>query len=355
LRILFAFTVVLSISAPLTTSTARSIDTRIDVAPDFRPVEPKQISTPLGDLAVEAPDQDATGSGSRDAKEQVLATRVQEPAKDEEPAVAKEAAKDDGDDSTVTVEIERVCEALAEAAVEHDLPVGFFARLIWQESRFDQWARSPAGARGVAQFMPPTAAEYGLSDPFDPIESVAASARFLRELRDQFGNLGLAAAAYNAGGGRIKRWLSGESGLPKETRDYVHIITGHPAKRWTVPKPLKVSFALPVRAPCDGVEGLSRDAAAAQHDVRLTERSVELIEEAEAARRAKVAAAEAAKKKKKYAKTAKGRKVAATAKSKASKSKAAKSKLAKSKVAKSKTAKSKSKVRVAAGRGAAGS
>ena len=148
---------------------------------------------------------------------------------------------------------------MADAAVAHGLPIGFFARLIWQESRFDQWARSPAGARGVAQFMPPTAAEYGLRDPFDPIESVAASARFLRELREQFGNLGLAAAAYNAGGGRIRKWLNGQSAMPEETRNYVNIITGHPPQRWTVQKPLEISFALPQRAPCDGVEGLSRE------------------------------------------------------------------------------------------------
>ena len=72
--------------------------------------------------------------------------------------------KQDEESPPVTVEIERVCEALADAAVAQGLPIGFFARLIWQESRFDQWARSPAGARGVAQFMPPTAAQYGLRD-----------------------------------------------------------------------------------------------------------------------------------------------------------------------------------------------
>ncbi len=218
--------------------------------------------------------------------------------------------KQDEESPPVTVAIEHVCEALADAAVAQGLPIGFFARLIWQESRFDQWARSPAGARGVAQFMPPTAAEYGLRDPFDPIESVAASARFLRQLREQFGNLGLAAAAYNAGGGRIRKWLSGQSAMPEETRNYVNIITGHPPQRWTVQKPLEISFALPHRAPCDGVEGLSREAGKAQHHVQLTELAVELIEEAEAARRAaKIAAARAARNKRyAAAKAAKGRK-----------------------------------------------
>ena len=128
-----------------------------------------------------------------------------------------------------------------------------------------------------------------------PIESVAASARFLRQLRDQFGNLGLAAAAYNAGGGRIRKWLNGQSALPQETQNYVSVITGHAAKRWTEKRALEVSFALPHRAPCDGVEGLSRHAASVPHQVRLTDLTVELIEQAETARRTRIAAARAAK------------------------------------------------------------
>jgi Transglycosylase SLT domain len=229
----------------------------------------------------------------------------------EEPAAGAPAADEQANDLPVTVPIERVCEALADAASTQGLPIGFFARLIWQESRFDQWARSHAGAMGVAQFMPLTAVAYGLQDPFDPLQSVKASARFLRELRDQFGNLGLAAAAYNAGGGRIRKWLNGQSSLPEETRNYVEIITGHPPKRWTVQKPLRISFALPGRAPCDGVEGLSRSADTRAHEVRLTELAADLIEEAEEARRrAKIAAAKAARNKRLAAAKAKGRKVA---------------------------------------------
>jgi hypothetical protein len=308
LRTLFALTIALGVSTPtLTATTANGIGASIDMAPEFRALKSDDLSKPLGDLPIAASDQDATKPPSHDAKEDAVAMRVEEPARDESVAVDR----DDDDDLPITVEIERVCEALADAANAQGLPVGFFARLIWQESRFDQWARSPAGAHGVAQFMAPTAAEFGLRDRFDPIESVAASARFLRQLRDQFGNLGLAAAAYNAGGGRIRKWLNGQSALPEETRNYVNIITGHPPQRWTVQKPLQVSFALPRRAPCDGVEGLSRSAGAASHDVRLTNLSMELIEEAEAARRAKIAAERAAALKKRYAnaRAAKGRKV----------------------------------------------
>jgi soluble lytic murein transglycosylase-like protein len=92
--------------------------------------------------------------------------------------------------------------------VQNDLPANFFARLIWQESRFDPVAVSRAGTQGVAQFMPATANWRGLSNPFDPLEAIAQSAKLLRDLRREFGNLGLAAAAYNAGSGRVHDWLA---------------------------------------------------------------------------------------------------------------------------------------------------
>ncbi|MGD4944114.1 transglycosylase SLT domain-containing protein, partial [Xanthomonas citri pv. citri] len=63
---------------------------------------------------------------------------------------------------------EQFCHALREAAEASGIPVPFFARLIWQESRFKSNEVSQAGAQGVAQFMPETAAEVGLDDPFDP-------------------------------------------------------------------------------------------------------------------------------------------------------------------------------------------
>src|SRR5271170_4907201 len=82
-----------------------------------------------------------------------------------------------------------ICHAIEQDAAENDLPVEFFARVIWQESRFNASAVSPKGAQGIAQFMPRTADFRGLADPFDPIEALRHSARYLRELRDRFGNL----------------------------------------------------------------------------------------------------------------------------------------------------------------------
>jgi len=130
------------------------------------------------------------------------------------------------------LEVGEVCEVIDEVADEFDLPSPLFARLIWQESRFRSEAVSRKGAQGIAQFMPRTASERRLDDPFDPLQALPASADFLRTLVKQFGNFGLAAAAYNGGPTRVKNWLAGRTRLPKETRDYVLNITGKPVEHW---------------------------------------------------------------------------------------------------------------------------
>lgn len=132
---------------------------------------------------------------------------------------------------------EAMCLMIESAARANDLPLEFFARVIWQESRFQANAvgpvtRSGARAQGIAQFMPGTAAERRLLDPFDPVQALPKSAEFLRELRDQFGNLGLAAAAYNAGPRRVQEWLDGKGYMPGETRNYVSAITGATVEDW---------------------------------------------------------------------------------------------------------------------------
>jgi hypothetical protein len=190
------------------------------------------------------------------------------------------------------------CDALREAAESSDIPVAFFARLLWQESRFQAFEVSRVGAQGVAQFMPATAAEVGLDDPFDPFKALPASAKFLRKLHNEFGNLGLAAAAYNAGSGRIQKWLSGRSALPRETRDYVRIITGNNAENWLEEsRTLSLHLELPRGAPCEGVGGLSKAKEVAAIPVALTPSISDAIRKAEAeARRASAAKLEAAAK-----------------------------------------------------------
>jgi soluble lytic murein transglycosylase-like protein len=132
---------------------------------------------------------------------------------------------------------EAICLLVESAAQAHGLPFEFFARLIWQESRFQPNAVGPMTrngqrAQGIAQFMPGTASDRGLFDPFDPVSALPKAAEFLEELHRTFGNLGLAAAAYNAGPRRIRDWLDGRSGLPAETRNYVMRITGRSAEDW---------------------------------------------------------------------------------------------------------------------------
>jgi hypothetical protein len=129
---------------------------------------------------------------------------------------------------------EALCRMIESSARSQGLPVGFFTRLIWRESSFRTRAVSPKGAQGVAQFMPGTAAERGLADPFDPEQAIPKAAHLLADLRRQFGNLGLAAAAYNGGPGRVQSWLDGRGGLPAETRSYVYLVTRRSADDWAV-------------------------------------------------------------------------------------------------------------------------
>jgi len=130
---------------------------------------------------------------------------------------------------------EDVCRIIAREASRRVLPPDFLARLIWRESLFDPNAVSPKGAQGIAQFMPGTARQRGLADPFVPHEALQASASLLADLRNRFGNLGLAAAAYNAGPNAVAAWRAGTRGLPAETQDYVMFITGRAVDDWAAP------------------------------------------------------------------------------------------------------------------------
>ncbi|MFC6446615.1 lytic transglycosylase domain-containing protein [Shinella zoogloeoides] len=136
-----------------------------------------------------------------------------------------------------------ICGALAHFAGEHDLPPEFFARLIWKESRFRPDAVSPKGAEGIAQFIPSTARLRGLSDSFDALEALKKSAEYLDDLRNRFGNIGLAAAAYNAGENGLQAFLK-TGNLPQETRNYVLDITAHTAEDWRDNPPAAIDLRL---------------------------------------------------------------------------------------------------------------
>ena len=138
-------------------------------------------------------------------------------------------------------ETAHICDMIRVTADYYGLPREYFARLIWKESRFDIKALSPVGAQGIAQFMPGTAKIRGLKDPWDPVQALPASASFLSDLKAQFGNFGLAAAAYNGGPNRVARWLVKKSRLPTETVNYVQSITHRPVE-WFRQKGRKVEF-----------------------------------------------------------------------------------------------------------------
>src|SRR5215813_6296407 len=198
---------------------------------------------------------------TQDMNEDLSTTRI-EPA---EPDLSK---GNDGDATQATaqqvpdVSLDLLCDTLASSAHESGLPVSFFSNLIWQESRFVFRAVSPAGALGIAQFMPKTAAAIGLTNPFDPLMALPASARLLGTLFQRFGNLGLAAAAYNAGEGRVNNWLSNKTGLPQETRNYVLTITGLPVEQWKAAAKGLQSFKLAKRMPCRDHEAFAEADAA---------------------------------------------------------------------------------------------
>jgi hypothetical protein len=161
-------------------------------------------------------------------------TVQQQPSADNSQAKADgQANQSDHREPSAPSTAQAICEALATAATTNDLPLDFFTRLIWQESRFRPDAISPKGAQGIAQFMPKTARVSGLVDPFNPLEAIASSGQLLRDLLFEFGNLGLAAAAYNAGSGRVHDWLGGRRPLPLETRAYVRVVTGRTVEEWT--------------------------------------------------------------------------------------------------------------------------
>ena len=89
------------------------------------------------------------------------------------------------------------------------------------------------------------------------IEALRHSAAYLRELRDRFGNLGLAAAAYNAGPGRVSAWLTSHRSLPGETRNYVAIITGWTADEWASASPPQTAdTTIPQGVPCTRLANL---------------------------------------------------------------------------------------------------
>jgi Uma2 family endonuclease len=118
----------------------------------------------------------------------------------------------------------RFAPAISRAAQRWNVGAAVLAAQLYAESNFNPFARSPAGAQGIAQFMPGTARAYGLKNPFDPDEAIDAQAHLMHDLLRQFGSVPLALAAYNAGPAPVQR--CGCIPPYPETRGYVARILG---------------------------------------------------------------------------------------------------------------------------------
>jgi soluble lytic murein transglycosylase-like protein len=115
------------------------------------------------------------------------------------------------------------------AAKKHGIDPALLAGLVKQESNFNPNAGSPAGARGLTQLMPGTAAGLGVTNVLDPIQSLDGGAKYLRQQLDAFGgDVTRALAAYNAGPGAVQRY----GGVPPyaETQNYVRIVQANAAQ-----------------------------------------------------------------------------------------------------------------------------
>ena len=118
----------------------------------------------------------------------------------------------------------RFAPAINRAAQRWSVSAALLAAQLYAESNFNPFARSHAGAQGIAQFMPGTARAYGLDDPFDPEQSINAQAHMMRDLLRDFSSVPLALAAYNAGPGAVRS--CGCVPPYPETRAYVAKILG---------------------------------------------------------------------------------------------------------------------------------
>ena len=128
----------------------------------------------------------------------------------------------------------------------------FIHAVIWQESKYEQLARSHAGAQGLMQLMPATAKRFGCNNADDPEDNILAGTKYLSWLLKRFdGNVSLALAGYNAGEGAVDKY----NGIPpyNETQNYVRIITGRYGKTFH-----------PLLSPEDAISAFHLDSTAGQ-------------------------------------------------------------------------------------------
>jgi soluble lytic murein transglycosylase-like protein len=176
----------------------------------------EQIQAMLGQLATGTVDTAPTGAPAQTSFADVLATSSAPAAAPAMPAGAAALAPDGATGFDAQI---------ASAAASNGIDPALLKGLIRQESGFDPNARSAAGAAGLTQLMPGTAASLGV-DPLDPAQAIEGGARYLRQQLDRFGgDPAMALAAYNAGPGAVARY----GGVPPyaETQGYVQQVLGY--------------------------------------------------------------------------------------------------------------------------------
>ena len=181
-------------------------------------------------------------------------------------AGATPAPPEDGDASTAgeprggsaqVPTADDICRALEQSAAENALPVEFFARVIWQESRFDAQAVSPKGAAGIAQFMPATASWHGLADPFDPVRRCGIRLLIYENYSTDLATLDLQQRRTMQVQAESAPGSQAIVALPAETRNYVALVTGWTADEWASSSPPeKAETTIPQGVPCTRLANL---------------------------------------------------------------------------------------------------
>jgi soluble lytic murein transglycosylase-like protein len=177
------------------------------------------------------------GNGGNDFASQLTTAAAAPAAAASAPATGATAAM--GGTSALPAGVPFGAEITA-AARKYGVDPALLAGLVRQESNFDPQAGSPAGARGLMQLMPATAAGLGVTDLTDPVQSLEGGARYAQQLQRFGGHATLALAAYNAGPGAVEQ----HGGVPPypETQAYVRKVQAFAAAYRGTPAPTALSY-----------------------------------------------------------------------------------------------------------------